>query len=206
MELHGIEISFLRFHKVDKFYWSPDKTIYSIMLFMLIYSYNLHKHLPEELEEYIRLSVVLLFGLYFVYRFFKMYFEYEVLKGYIDGEIKFGRQSIEFDGYRHSIEVIKEISFSFSDKKGDSLNHFFGSFNGRVSNGVGNSVTVTFKDDKTVTIYFQVPYIFKIQSMKPILISYTQNKIMSFNNLQSLLCVNYKDVQELKQEYFRDLL
>jgi hypothetical protein len=201
MELLDTEISFQRFHKVDKFYWSPDKTFFSLLLFTLFYTLFLGNQLPEWLEGYARVSVVLLFFIYFVYRLFKRYFEYEVLKGYVEGEIKFGMQSIEFDGYQYSIEAIKNISFSFRDKKGDALDSMINSYsvNGLVSNGIDNSVTITFKEGKTVTVYFQVPYIFKIKTLKPILISYAQSNLMSFRTLCDMLGLHYKEVEELKQ-------
>lgn len=195
------KISFARFHKVDKFYWSPNKVSLLGLLLMALLIAVLKEPLPEW-YPYVACS----WPLYYFYHLIKSNFTYEILKGHIDGELAFSMESIEFDGQQHSIDTIESVLFSFGQKEGAPLPLYSSDINGKVSRGVDNSATIKFKDGRSVKLHFQVPWIFDHESFKPIFIAYTRSGLISFMGLISLLGLKYKEVQELKAEHFRDML
>lgn len=194
------EISFLRFKRVSKFYWTPDSIFFAIMLLSILLLAMFSRYVPPWIAVFISLQGFV----YFVYRSFKRRDEYEILKGYIDGEIKFGTSAIEFDGNKYPLEAIEKISFSFIDQKGENINYSGRSLNANLSQGVRNTATIKFKDGKTTIIHFQLPEHFKREMLTSVLVSYTKNHLVSFHFLSSYLCHNYKEVQELKRTYFND--
>ena len=199
MEEKNPEIVFPVFYRIRKLYWSP-LGIYFTGIFVLAVIGFLFKGNQSAIFF---LLFFCLIG-YMIYRFFKSGTDYEILKGRIDGVLKFSKSVIEFEQQKFYLYEIEKISFTLGFIEGEKINsyNYRPQLDGQLSNGVENSVSIKFLNGNFLNINFQRKKSDDAKGFELILIDYCKQKKLSFIHLVSLLGIGYKDVQELKKEFF----
>lgn len=195
-----ITISYPVFYPVKKFYWSPDAIMFALMGMALL---PMILPLSEQLSFAFRLLSASLIGIYFIYRFLTRYFTHETLRGYLHGELQMKPSEIIFEGQTIPISNLRKLNFNFINYEGQPTGSgTFYSLDGQLSNGVKNSVTIYFIEGGERTVFFQRKEPNDILLLKPLLIEYCKKDLIGFNDLIVTLGLSYKQVQELKAEYF----
>lgn len=193
-------ISYPIFHPVKRIYWTPDAVRFALMgtgIVVIVIPLN------EQLSFMLRAAFVGLFVTHSVYGWVTMHSSYETLKGFIHGEIRLKSLEIIFEEKRIPITDIRKLTFNFFDREGQQTHtSIFKSINGQLSNGVKNSITIYFIDGSERRIFIQRKKSDDVAIIRPLLVEYCKRGIITFHDLASITCSSYKEVQELKAEYF----
>ncbi|MBA3828811.1 MAG: hypothetical protein H0X33_07730 [Taibaiella sp.] len=199
MENVEIAISYPIFYPVKKFYWTPDAINFTLMGAICLV---IVLPIGEQLNLVLRLSLAFIFFIHFIYRLFTRYSTHKMLKGYIQGEIQLKPEKIIFDSKTIPITDIKTLKFYFYDWDGQETGISFRSLNGLLSNGIDNSITIYFVNGGERKVFFQRKKSDDIVLIKPLLIEYCKSGLIGFHDLITMLNLSYREVQELKAEYF----
>ena len=137
---------FAIFKKTDKFYWTKNRTIYSIFFSsLLIIFINLKLiHIQSDLVNGIFGGGIAI--LVFVVLFWSVFGmeNPDSLKGSLEGFIVFKNDAIEIGKKTLPINNLKNIEISNEDYYGKRRVRNQGNFNSTFSNGVKNHIIITF--------------------------------------------------------------
>lgn len=152
--------------------------------------------------EKIGLFTLVISGLAYFFLGFYSFSEKEKLNGNFKGSIDFCPDSISVGSEKFLLKEIVKIEISEGDYNGKKhISNF--SVYPKVSNGVGNSLKLSMKDDSEKTFNFQLNYENEFQKkMRNLLISYhLQDKITFLALIQYIgISDNYEQIQDFKKE------
>jgi len=194
---------FAIFKKTDKFYWTKNRTIYSILFSSLIIIFINQKflHIQSDL-------VTGIFGggiaiLAFVALFWSIFGieNPDSLKGNLEGFIIFKNDAIDIGKETFPINILKNIEISNEDYYGKRRFRSKGDFNSTFSNGVKNYLTITFLSDEKRTYNFQLLNSNDFQNNRKELIEYYKQGIITFENICKVLGEeSKKEIDDFKME------
>jgi hypothetical protein len=181
---------FAIFKKTDKFYWTKNRTIYSILLFFVgtIFINQKLIHIESKIVEII-FGIGGLLILFFI--IFWTIFGIESpdsLKGTLEGFIIFKSDAIEIAEENFLISDLKNIEIFNEDYYGKKLRIASnGNFNSTLSNGVDNKIILTFLSDIQKTYYYQLLDSNDFQKVRTELIEYYKQGKITFENICNVL-------------------
>jgi hypothetical protein len=194
---------FAIFKKTDKFYWTKNRTIYSIFFSSLIIIFINQKflHIQSDL-------VTGIFGggiaiLAFVALFWSIFGieNPDSLKGNLEGFIIFNNDAIEIRNETYELNLIKNIEIYNEDYYGKKSLRNTGDFNSTLSNGVKNHITITFLSAEQKTYNFQLLNSNDFQNVRSELMIYCKLGKITFENICKVLGEETKkEKDELKNE------
>lgn len=120
----------------------------NIIFFILFIIFYLILHFNSEnkllfLEQYlIPYFILLVFSIFLLN--FTSFFRTEPLKGQINGLLTLNKNFIQVNSKMYPIENIQQLKFSISDFKGYKKHTSKISIDGRLSNGVDNTISIIF--------------------------------------------------------------
>ena len=194
---------FAIFKKTDKFYWTKNRTIYSILFFCISIVFIKQKlfHIKSEVIEMIFGGGAAITG--FV-GFFWSLFGFETpdsLKGKLEGFIIFKNDAIEIEEENFPISSLKNIEILNEDYYGKRSIRSKGDFNSTFSNGVNNYITITLLSNKQKKYYYQLLNSDDFRKVRQELIEYYKQGKMTFENVCNVLGEeSQKEVEDFKVE------
>lgn len=127
------------------------------------------------------------------------HYRLEPLKGKINGTLKISKDFIEVNSEKYKLEEIQHLIFNIHDMVGNNKKLSGISFDGRLSNGVDNKLTIILKSKEKIEVNFlqtESNTLFK----REILIHYHNLGLITFMQLYDTLRLGYEEIQELKKE------
>ncbi|MHA3788072.1 hypothetical protein ACX0HA_07670 [Flavobacterium hauense] len=197
--------SFKIYIPVKKFYFTPDRIIYSLAgLGSLPMAFELFilKHESSEVSKFsigcFWICGLAVFGGVIVRAIYAS--KLKPLQGKIEGSVVFNNDSITINTDEYSLENLEKISFThFNDylgKKQSDKSYY----NDGVSNGVENTVILTLKSGRTITCHFQQQYRYQLRELRPQLVYYHNEGKLHFLNLIDILGIeDYNAIQIFKK-------
>jgi hypothetical protein len=191
------------FIRSDKFYWSINKVIYSILF--LCCGIMLFKEKILNLDKnnfdviFIWLTLIVLFcGL--VTKFIG-FTKTEPIRGKLDGYLFFDNKSITVKNTVYLIDEIIKIQISNEDYNGKLVNFTSGNLGPALSNGTNNHIIIFLKIGETKKYEFELINSDDFQNLRTELINYYLNKKIDFDNLANVLGEkSRKEIKEFKSE------
>ena len=191
------------FKKTDKFYWTKNRTIYSVFISsILIISVNQNfLHIQSELVTGIFGVCLAIFG--FVALFWSI-FGIEIpdsLKGNLEGFIVFKSDGIDIGNENYSINCLKNIHISNEDYYGKMIHRNKWDFNSTFSNGVDNYIKITLLSGENKIYNFQLLNSNDFQNNRKELIEYYKQGKITFENICKVLGEeSKKEIEDFKIE------
>jgi hypothetical protein len=194
---------FAIFKKTDKFYWTKNRTIYSIFFSCLLILIINQKflHIQSDLVTGIFGGGIAILG--FVALFWSIFgiAHPDSLKGSLDGFIIFKNDAIEIGKETLPISILKNIEISNEDYYGKRRFRSKGDFNSTFSNGVKNYITITLLSNERRTYNFQLLNANDFQNIRKELIEYYKQGKMTFENICKVLGEeSKKEIDDFKVE------
>lgn len=185
--------SFRIFRPDNKFYWTNNRIIYTIIIVGIvpaiiecIITFDDRITNPISLIGIFVTAVSFMLGIFIG---FFGYSRYEPLLGVFKGEIVFSNDAITVEGNTFLIEDVQTIFISNFDYKGrieinprDRLN-----FNGKMSQGINNSVSLRLNSGDIITCNFQQEGQFNMENIRHQLIHYNKLGKLDMVNLNEIL-------------------
>lgn len=180
---------FVLFNKSNKFYWSTNKIIYSIILlcFCIILFKQKILNLEKNSFDNLLLSTiffVLLCGLVLKFIGFT---KIEPLRGNLEGYLSFEKEFIKINDGIYSLEIINNIQIQNDDYSGKTLNTSTGNFGPALSNGTNNFIIIFLKTGKVKKHQFEIVNSNDFQKIRTTLIEYHVKKKIDFWELANIL-------------------
>lgn len=191
------------FIKTDKFYWTKNRTIYSIFFFCLFIILVNQKILKVEIDLINGIFGGSIAILAFVALFWSIFgmANPDSLKGKIEGFIIFKNDAIEIRNETFELNLIKNIEIYNEDYYGKKSVRNTGDFNSTLSNGVKNHITITFLSAEQKTYNFQLLNSNDFQNVRSELMIYCKLGKITFENICKVLGEETKkEKDELKNE------
>ncbi len=188
----------------NKFYWSNNLIVYSLLVFCFLpvgIEVFMLKHENDQVSGFSRILAYGIPIMLFVSVIFGIisFFQHRPLRGMLDGEIIFESERIIINGKEFDIASLTKISFVILDYKGMFIGGR-GDLNGRKSNGVGNRIAL-YKNGTPQVYYFQLEYKGQLKNIKEQLIQYHLAGKLHFLQLIDILGISkYDEIQEFKKE------
>ena len=188
----------------NKFYITPDKVIFSLMLLFLfpaLIEFWVLQHNNDELSLFskICLYIVPVIVIAAIVVSARNIHRHEPLKGTISGRIIFEKERIIVDNLPFLINEVEKISVRFSDYK--SLRKTYRGFNGKLSNGIDNEIIIELPGGEIQVYFFQVEDRLGAEPIRDELINYHLSGKLHFLNLIELLNItDYNKIQQFKKE------
>jgi hypothetical protein len=194
---------FAIFKKTDKFYWTKNRTIYSIFFSSLFIIFINQKFLNIQSD-----LVTGIFGggiaiLGFVALFWSIFGieNPDSLKGSIEGFIVFKDDAIDIGKETFPINILKNVEISNEDYYGKRRVRSKGDFNSTFSNGVKNYLTITFLSNDKRTYNFQLLNSNDFQYVRKELVEYYKHGKITFENICIVLGEeSKKEIDDFKLE------
>tara|TARA_R110002033_G_scaffold168527_1_gene208398 strand:+ start:977 stop:1579 length:603 start_codon:yes stop_codon:yes gene_type:complete len=191
------------FIKSNKFYWTKNRTIYSIFFFCLFIIIVNQRFLKIETDLIIGIfggSIAILAFIALFWSIFGMA-NPDSLKGTIEGFITFKNNVIEVGNETFELKNIKNIEIANEDYCGKKNLRNKGDFNSTLSNGVKNHLKITFLSKEQKTYNFQLLNSNDFQNVRIELIEYCKSGKITFENICKVLGEETKkEKDELKRE------
>jgi hypothetical protein len=195
---------FAIFKKTNKFYWSKNRIIYSLAFLCIGIFYLNSEVLKIEIPKTIGNWFAGLIGVGFFVLIIIMILGFskpDPLRGKLEGFIAFKENAIEVGDEEFSISEIQNIHIANEDYYGKTIARGKGNFNSPLSNGVDNTMTLTFKSNDKKKYDFEVYYSDDFQKVRNELINYFKLGKITFENLCEVLGEKTKsEIAELKKE------
>jgi len=197
--------SFKIFTPVKKFYFTPDKIIYSLAGFGFLpmaFELFILKHDSNEVSNFsigcFWVCIIAVFGGVIVRAIYSS--KQKTLRGILEGDLVFNNGSITINDDEYLLDDIKKIGFThFNDylgKKQSDKSYY----NDGVSNGVENTVILTLKKGKNIECHFQQQYRYQLREIRQQLVKYHNEGKLHFLNLIDILGIeDYNAIQIFKK-------
>lgn len=179
---------FAIFKKTDKFYWTKNRTIYSIFIFCgaVIYINRKLFHI-KSIEMIFCISLTILVFAAFIWSLFGIESP-DSLKGTLEGFIIFRSDAVEIAEENFPISNLKNIEIFNDDYYGKKTRlSSKGDFNSTISNGVDNKIILTFISNIQKIYYYQLQDASDFQNVRTELIEYYKQGKMTFENICNVL-------------------
>lgn len=194
---------FALFKKSNKFYWSYNKIIYSILF--LLCSIMLFKEKVITMEEnffdkfFIWVTIFVFFcGL--VSKFIGLT-KIEPLRGNLEGYLTFEKEFININEKIYLLEKIKTIQISNDDYSGKLIHTSSGNLGPALSNGTNNFIIIFLEGGKTKKHQFELINSNDFQNVRTILIEYYLKRKIEFWELANVLGEkSSSEIRDLKIE------
>lgn len=191
------------FIKTDKFYWTKNRTIYSVFffcLFIIVVNQKILKIETDLINGVFGGSIAILGFVALFWSIFGMA-NPDSLKGTIEGFITFKNDTIEIGNDTFELKRIKNIEIYNEDYYGKNNVRNKGDFNSTLSNGVKNHITITFLSAEQKTYNFQLLNSNDFQNVRSeLMIYYKQGKITFENICKVLGEESIKEIDDFKLE------
>lgn len=194
---------FAIFKKTDKFYWTKNRTIYSIFLSSLFIIVINQKFLHIQSDLVTGIFGVGIAILAFVALFWSIFGieNPDSLKGSLEGFIVFKNDAIDIGKETFPINILKNIEISNEDYHGKRTVRSKGDFNSTFSNGVKNYITITFLSNDKRTYNFQLLNSNDFQNVRKELVEYYKQGKITFENICKVLGEeSKKEIDDFKVE------
>jgi hypothetical protein len=194
---------FAIFKKTDKFYWTKNRVIYSsfFLCIGIIWLKRNVLHIKTDILDNLFLGMI---GIGFFALIIVMILGFskpDALRGKLEGFITFREDSIEVDEEVFLISELKNLNITNEDYYGKMIPRGRGNFNSPLSNGVDNSIILTFLSDEKKIYNFELYYSDDFQKIRNELIHYYKLGKMTFDNLCYVLGEKTrKEIEEFKVE------
>lgn len=178
--------------KSEKFYWTNNKVIYSIIFFcfVVVLINNGTGIIIKNFVNNIFMSIV---GLAFVAGFILKIFGYtqiEPLRGKLDGYLIFNKNFVQVQDKVFPIETISKIKISNDDYYRKITRIAGGNFGPALSNGTNNFLVIFFESYETKQFQFQMRNSDDFQEIRETLIDYHLKGKIEFWELAQVLGEN----------------
>lgn len=194
------------FQKESKFYLSIDKIFWYLYIILFIPPLiELMIFGEENISDYSTISMFLSIGLMFLVPLLRIYKmnQYKRLDGKIDRFLTFDFEEITIDKSIIKLTDIKKIEASFFDYVGRKRGVSFYDFDGDLSNGVDNFLTLHMNDGGSINTFFFQQSGNESKKVKEQLIHYHLKGKIHFLHLIDLLGItDYDEIQEFKKEIY----
>lgn len=188
------------FHKSEKFNWSTNKIVYSIVFFCfatLLIKREVFGFEENFLDKILIVLIVAAFGIGFCLMLANLG-KVKPLRGYFDGDLVFAEGGIKIKDRFLPLETIKKIQISNNDYYG-RLSTSRGNLGPTLSNGTSNHLTIFFEDGKTEQHRYQLQISDDFQRIRKILVVYQSMGKIDFWHLANILGEkSNKEIAELK--------
>lgn len=190
---------FALFKKSNKFYWSTNKIIYSIIFFccgIMLFKQkvlNLEENLFDKIFIWITFSAFL-FGL--VTKFIGLT-KIEPLRGNLNGYLTFEKEFINVNDEIYLLEKIKKIQITNDDYSGKLVNISKGNLGPALSNGINNFIIIFLESGKTKKYQFELINSNDFQNVRTTIIEYYIKNKIDFWELANIL--GEKSTQEIAE-------
>lgn len=193
---------FAVFKSSDKFYWSTNKIIYSIIFLCLSIIFFKQKFLnleKDSFDNFLFLTIALAFTYGLILNFIGMT-KIKPLRGNLEGYLSFEKDFIKVKDEIYLLEKIRSIQISNDDYNG-KFTGSRGNFGPSLSNGTNNFLIIFPETGKTKKYQFEMINSDDFQKIRPILIEYHIKKKIDFWELANILGEkSTEDVTELTNE------
>ena len=194
---------FAIFKKTDKFYWTKNRTIYSIFFSSLLLLFINQKllHIQSDLVAGIFGGGIAILALVALFWSIFGIAHPDSLKGSLEGFIVFKNDAIEIGKETLPINILKNIEISNEDYYGKRRLRSRGDFNSTFSNGVKNSIIITLLSNEQKTYNFQLLNSNDFQNVRKELIEYHKQRKITFENICKVLGEeSKKEIDEFKKD------
>lgn len=191
------------FKKTDKFYWTKNRTIYSIFFSCLLVLFINQKFLQIESGLIAMIFGIGMIILTFVALFWSIFGISipDSLKGELEGFIIFKVDAIEIGKEIFPINTLKKIYIYNEDYYGKRIIRSKGDFNSTFSNGVNNYLVITLLSNEQKKYYYQLLNSNDFQNIRKELIEYHKLGKITFENICKVLGEeSKKEIEEFKIE------
>lgn len=194
---------FTIYTKSNKFYWSNNKIIYSILftcLAILLISNKSSVIEKNFLNNFLLGIMLLTFVCGIILRLIGIP-KTEPLQGELDGFLTFGIDYIQIYDEIFYFEKIRNIEISNDDYYGKLNSSSKGNFNSASSNGVNNHVRIKLYSGEVKTCNYELYNSDDFQKIRRELINYYLNGKIEFENLVNVLGEkSRREIEEFKLE------
>ena len=194
---------FAIFKKTDKFYWTKNRTIYSIFLSCLLIILINQKFLTIQSDLITGIfggGIAILALVALFWSIFGME-NPDSLKGSLEGFIVFKIDGIDIGNETYTMNSIKNILISNEDYYGKMIYRSRGDFNSTFSNGVDNYLTLTLLSGEKRTYNFQLLNSNDFQNNRKELIEFYKQGKITFENICKVLGEeSKKEIDDFKIE------
>lgn len=183
----------------NKFYWSTNKIIYSIIFLccgILLFKEKFLELEKNFIDEIFMRLIIGVFIVALIIKFINLT-NIEPLNGKLEGFLSFYMDSITVGDEIYLLEKIRTIKISNEDYRGKLVNTTGGNFGPALSNGTNNFITIFFESNKPKRIQFRINNSSEFQKIKPELINLYHCKKLDFEELAFIL--NVKGSQKREQ-------
>lgn len=175
--------------KSEKFYWTNNKIIYSIIFFCfaVVLINNGTGIIKRNLINNISMSIV---GLAFIAGFilkFRGFTQIEPLRGKLDGYLIFDKNFIQIQDKIFPLESIHKIKISNDDYYGKISRISGGNFGPTLSNGTNNFLVIFLESYETKQYQFEIRNSNDFQEIRETLIDYHLKDKIEFWELAQVL-------------------
>lgn len=180
---------FALFKKSDKFYWSYNKIIYSILLICLGIILFKQKILNLEYNSFDKIFIwltIFVFVCGLVLKFINST-KVEPMCGSLEGYLSFEKEFINVNEKIYLLEKIDKIQISNEDYLGKLVNISKGNFDPALSNGTNNFIIIFLESNETKKYQFELINSNDFQNVRTTLIEYYIKKKIDFWELASIL-------------------
>ncbi len=183
----------------NKFHWSTNKIIYSIIFLCCGILLFKEKFLQLEKDFIDEILMALMIGVLIFALIIKFinFTNIESLNGKLEGFLSFNMDSITVGDEIYLLEKIRTIKISNEDFTGKLVNTTGGNFGPALSNGTNNFIIIFFESGKPKRIQFKINNSSDFQKIKPELINLYHCKKIDFEELALIL--NVKGSQKREQ-------
>lgn len=180
---------FALFNKSNKFYWSPNIIIYSIILlcFSIIFIKEKILNLEKNSFDIFLFSTIIIVFLCGLVLKFICFTKIETLRGNLEGYLSFEKEFIKINDEIHTLEKINNIQISNDDYSGKTVNTSKGDFGPALSNGTNNFIVIFLKTGKVKKHQFEMINSNDFQNIRILLIEYHIKKKIDFWELAKIL-------------------
>ncbi len=175
--------------KSNKFYWTAEIIIYSIIFFccgVMLFKQkvlNLEENLIDKVFIWLAVSAFM-FGV--VLKFYNIG-KYEPIRGKLLGYLIFEKDKLTICDEIYPIETIRNIKIDNDDYSGKLVNTSKGNLGPTLSNGIRNYITIYFESGESKRHQFELLNSDDFQKVRKELISYYLKGKIEFDEITNVL-------------------
>ncbi|EOG6905748.1 hypothetical protein ACRZOL_002522, partial [Flavobacterium psychrophilum] len=198
--------------KSNKFYWSTETIVYSIIFFccgVMLFKQkvlNIEENLIDKVFMWLAVSTFAFGGILKFYNLGR----YEPIRGKFEGYLSFEKDKITVCNEIYLIEKIRKIKISNDDYSGKLVNISKGDLGPALSNGTRNLLIIYFESGESKRYQFELINSDDFQKVRQELINYYHLGKIDFDELANVLgeksrseVAEFKAVIEKERMHYR---